>query len=88
MRAALFTLLGIVAFVGLLAWSTLSGGEGVSCEVCMRSNAGSHCATVQAPTREEAVEAGQRSACGVLTSSMADELGCQRAAPTRVTCTP
>ncbi|MDX1649165.1 MAG: hypothetical protein R3263_04855 [Myxococcota bacterium] len=82
------TVAGIAAFVALLAWSTLGGGDGVSCEVCMSDGTRTHCATVQAPTREEAIEAGRRSACGVLTASMADELGCQRGAPARVTCTP
>lgn len=89
MKGGLVALGGIALFVGLLAWSTLGGGGSrVSCEVCMSDGVRSHCATVQAATREEAVEAGRRSACGVLTSSMADELGCQRGAPARVTCTP
>lgn len=89
MKGALVALAGIAAFVVLLAWSTLGGGgDRVSCEVCMDNGVRSHCATVQAPTREEAVEAGRRSACGVLTSSMADEIGCQRTAPARVSCTP
>jgi hypothetical protein len=87
-KGALWTAAGIAVFVALLAWSTLRGGAAVSCEVCMSDGTRTHCATVQAPTREEAVEAGRRNACGVLTSSMADELGCQRGAPARVACTP
>lgn len=88
MKGILLALAGIAAFVGLLAWSTLAGGGGVSCEVCMSDGVRSHCATVQAPTREEAVEAGRRNACGVLTASMADEIGCQRTPPARVACQP
>lgn len=87
MKSALLAGAGIAAFGALLAWTTLRTG-GISCEVCMSDGVRTHCATVQAPTRDEAVVAGRRSACGVLKDSMADEIGCQRGAPARVACEP
>jgi len=82
---SLITVAGIAAFLAVLYWMTLQQG-GIRCEVCMARNGRVHCATVVASSRDEAVEQGRNSACGVLTQGMANELQCQRSALQSLSC--
>ena len=84
---ALWTALGIAAFVGLLALATI-GGDQVECEVCVQAGGGSHCARAAASSPEEAMAGALRTACGTASSGMDDELACTNRAPLRVTCDP
>lgn len=83
----LATLLGIGAFAGFLVWFALQGGD-ATCEVCMESAGRSHCATVAAPTIEEAEMRARLTACGVIAGAMDAELACQRGPARSVRCDP
>lgn len=92
MRRALLVAAALALGIALLAWSSLrhsgSGGKGALCEVCMDAAGRSHCARVQAGSEAEALEAAQRSACGVLGRGIAAELACMQRAPRSAQCSP
>ncbi|MCP3984602.1 MAG: hypothetical protein GY723_09430 [bacterium] len=83
----LWSALGIAAFVGLLVLATLRTGQ-VECEVCVVTNAGSHCARAAGKDREEATIGALRTACGTAAGAMDDELACTKKAPQRISCEP
>jgi len=89
-RRALLVAAVLALGIALLAWSSLrhsgSGGEGALCEVCMDAAGRSHCARVQAGSESAALEAAQRSACGVLGRGIAAELSCMQRAPRSAQC--
>jgi hypothetical protein len=83
-KAAL-TILAILAFLGVLWWSSRGEAE-LSCEVCIGAGGRTTCATVRAPDRDAAIRQGVATACGIATGRMDEELACQRTAPSSVTC--
>ncbi|MCP5056027.1 MAG: hypothetical protein GY937_04790 [bacterium] len=84
---ALWTVLGVAAFIGLLVMTTLRSGQ-VECEVCVVTKAGSHCSRAAGADREEAMVGALRAACGTAAGAMDDELACTDRAPQRITCEP
>ena len=71
----LLTLAVILAFVGLLAWSTLSAQKS-TCEVCVEFNGGRNCAKASANSEADAARAAQTTACGPLASGMDQSIAC------------
>lgn len=76
----------VVAAFAAAVWWALSLQVGVQCEVCMRVGYVVQCSHVAGPTREEAVAAASRHACGIIAGGMTEELACQRRAPERTHC--
>ena len=71
----LLTLAVVLAFVGLLAWSTLSAQKS-TCEVCVEFNGGRNCAKASANSETDAARAAQTTACGPLASGMDQSIAC------------
>ena len=72
----LLTLAAILAFVGLLAWSTLSAQK-VTCEVCVEFSGGRNCAKASHSSEAEAARTAQTTACGPLASGMSEVIACE-----------
>jgi hypothetical protein len=79
-RARTVTLLVIVGFVVFLLWSTLAS-QHVQCSVAVEYQGKQSTATASAASEEEAVQEAQTAACGPLTNSMNDRVGCSRIPP-------
>jgi hypothetical protein len=71
----LATILFIVAFIGFLAWTTLSAQK-VSCTVCVEFNGKSNCASASHSDTVEAARSAQTTACGPVTSGMNETIAC------------
>jgi hypothetical protein len=84
-RTKLLTLLGVLAFVGLLLYNTLSA-QRVECEVCVDFQGGSNCATASHNSEHDATQAAQTTACGVLAHGMDESIACGRIRPSSVRC--
>ncbi len=78
-------LLGLMAFVAFLLWTTLSAQK-VECEVCVRYGSGQNCATATAADSSEAARAAQTTACGPLASGMTASIECAAIPPVRRFC--
>ena len=72
----LLTLAVILAFVALLAYSTLSAQK-VTCNVCVEFNGGRNCAKASHSSETEAARAAQTTACGPLASGMNETIACE-----------
>ena len=81
----LLTLAVILAFVGLLAWSTLSAQK-VTCQVCVEFNGGRNCAKASHSSEAEAARAAQTTACGPLASGMNEVIACENRPPVSKSC--
>lgn len=75
----------VLAFVGFLAWSTLSAQK-VECDVCVEYNGQRNCATASHSTEEEAARSAQTTACGPLTAGMNDAIACDARMPASRQC--
>jgi hypothetical protein len=71
----LLTLAAILAFVGLLAYSTLSAQK-VTCNVCVEFNGSRNCAKASANSETDAARAAQTTACGPVASGMDQAIAC------------
>ncbi len=85
-RGRIVTLVVILGFVALLAWSTLSAQK-TECEVCVEFNGMRNCATASAASEAEAAQSAQSTACGVLASGMAQAVMCGDTPPVVRRCT-
>lgn len=72
----LLTLAVILAFVALLAYSTLSAQK-ATCEVCVEFNGGRNCAKASHSSETEAARAAQTTACGPLAGGMSETIACE-----------
>jgi len=81
----LFTTLGILAFVGAIAWA-MSQQHGAECRVCVAYHGATDCRTSRAATEEDALAAAQTRACGLLSGSMTRDLECMRTPPVSASC--
>lgn len=75
----------VAGFVVLLLWSTLASQQ-VECEVCVEFNGRRNCATASAATEGQAVQSAQTTACGTISSGMAESVLCGDVAPVRRQC--
>jgi hypothetical protein len=78
---------GAGAFVALLAWTTLRQ-QGAVCRVCMSIDGRVQCSKVAAADRDDAMRGAIQTACGTLSTSVTNELACQRETPQSVECRP
>jgi hypothetical protein len=83
-KAALISVLFLLAFVGLVVYSTLDLNK-VTCEVCMTFNGVSKCAKASGTTREEAQRTATDTACAPISSGMTDSIKCSNTTPDSIT---
>lgn len=84
-RGTLITVIAIVAFGALLLFNTLSAQK-AECTVCVEFKGARNCATASHANEDEAKQAAQTTACGVLANGMDESIACGRAVPASVQC--
>lgn len=84
-RGKLLTLLVVLAFAGLLLWSTLAS-QRVECTVTVRFNNTENSATASAATEADATREAQTTACGPLVNGMNESIACSRVPPVSRRC--
>jgi hypothetical protein len=85
-KGTLITLILALGFVGFLLYSTLSAQQ-VECAACVTFNGQTNCATASAVNEEEALRTAVNTACGTITSGMAESIQCGSLPPERPRCT-
>jgi len=83
----LWTLLGIAAFIGVLAYASM-GGQNFECEVCVNVEGRVHCAKAAGESEEQAYTGALSTACGTAAGAMDLELVCRGSRPQSSMCTP
>jgi hypothetical protein len=83
LKKPLLILVGIVAFVGLLAYMTL-GMKQHRVEVCMEYREQKNCRTASGPTREAALRTATENACATISSGMTESVNCGSRPPVSV----
>jgi hypothetical protein len=84
-RNKLMAALGILAFIGFLAWTTVSAQK-AECGVCVEFGGGRNCATATAADEEAAAQSAQTTACGPLASGMNESIACGNRPPASRQC--
>ena len=84
-RGKYMTLLIVAGFVVLLLWSTMASQQ-AECEVCVEFKGRRNCATASAATEAEAARSAQTTACGTISSGMAESVLCGDVAPVSRRC--
>ena len=84
-RKKLLAVLGILSFIGFLAWTTVSAQK-VECEVCVQFGSGRNCATATAADETTATQSAQTTACGPLASGMNESIACGNRPPVSRQC--
>jgi hypothetical protein len=84
-RGKLFTLIALLAFAGLLLWSTLTSQQ-VECAVTVSFAGGEGSASASAATEADALREAQTAACGPLARGMNESIACSRVPPVRREC--
>ena len=82
-KSALLGILFVLAFVGFVVYSTLSGGR-VRCQVCITYQGRQACRTASARTREEAQRTATDNACAQIASGVTESNQCQNTPPDSV----
>ena len=80
MRNALFILLGVLAFIGLLTFLTL-GGKRVKVEVCMEYKGRRACKVASGHDQLAATRTAIDNACADIASGVTETGQCTRSAP-------
>ncbi|MCB1019845.1 MAG: hypothetical protein H6509_14100 [Bryobacterales bacterium] len=83
-KAAIVSILFLLAFVGLVVYSTMDLRQ-ETCEVCMTFNGQTQCATASGTTREEAQRTATDTACAPISGGMTESIQCSNTAPDSVT---
>lgn len=83
-KAALISVLFLLAFVGLVVYSTLDLNK-VSCEVCMTFNGRTNCAKASGTSRAEAQRTATDTACAPISGGMTESIQCSNTPPDSVT---
>ena len=84
-RNKLLAIVGILAFIGFLAWTTVTAQK-VECEVCVEFGSGRNCATATAVDEAAAIQSAQTTACGPLASGMNESIACGNRPPASRQC--
>ena len=82
---ALLVVLGIVAGVAVLYFSTL-GQAGFECEACVEFGGRERCGSARAASEVEATRSAIATACAPLTRGVTETLDCGRKAPQALRC--
>jgi hypothetical protein len=85
-RGKTLTWVVIAGFVVLLLWSTMSSQQ-VECEICVEFKGRTNCATASAANEAQAVQSAQMTACGTISSGMAESVLCGDTPPVSRRCT-
>ena len=80
-----FAWLIVAGFVVLLIWSTMASQQ-VECDVCVEFNGRRNCATASAANEAQAAQSAQTTACGTVSSGMAETVLCGDAVPVSRRC--
>ncbi len=83
----LLTLLAVLAFAGLLLYSTLSS-QRVECTVTVAFKNAQNTATASGASEADAGREAQTTACGPLAQGMNESIACGRIPPVSRTCRP
>lgn len=75
----------VAGFVALLMWSTMASQQ-VECEVCVEFQGRRNCATASAANEAQAAQSAQSTACGTISSGMAESVLCGDVAPVSRRC--
>ena len=75
----------VAGFAVLLMWNTMTSQQ-VECEVCVEFNGSRNCATASAASETQAAQSAQSTACGTVSSGMAESVMCGDAAPVSRRC--
>jgi hypothetical protein len=75
----------VAGFAVLLMWNTMTSQQ-VECEVCVEFNGRRNCATASAASETQAAQSAQSTACGTISSGMAESVMCGDAAPVSRRC--
>jgi hypothetical protein len=75
----------VAGFVVLLMWSTMASQQ-VECDVCVEFNGRRNCATASAANEAQAAQSAQTTACGTVSSGMAEAVLCGDAVPVSRRC--
>jgi len=75
----------VAGFVVLLMWSTMASQQ-VECHVCVEFNGRSNCATASAANEAQAAQSAQATACGTVSSGMAESVMCGDVQPVSRRC--
>lgn len=84
-RSTWLTIAAVAAVVAAFFYMTAAKAT-EECTVCMDFRGRSNCATASAPTREQAREGAQTTACGPITSGMDETIACDNTPPKTVQC--
>ena len=82
-RNALFAVVAIVCFIGLLAYLTI-GQKQIRVEVCVEFQGRQNCRIAAGPTEEQAIRTATDNACATISSGMTESMTCGRTPPLRV----
>jgi hypothetical protein len=77
---------GIVGFLAYVVVGSMARVER-TCELCVEFNGRTECRRGAGATDQEAKDAAQTAACGVMAFGMDQSIACQRTVPTTVRCT-
>ena len=77
--------LGVLAFVAFLAWTTVSAQK-VECQVCVEFANGRNCATASGVDEKAAAQGAPTTACGPLAQGMDATIACGNAVPVTRQC--
>ncbi len=75
--------IGIVLFIGLLAYSSF-GNRKNRVEVCTEFNGRTNCRIAAGPTPQQAQRAATENACATIASGVGDSIACQNKTPISV----
>lgn len=81
----ILTVLGILAFVLFLAWTTVSAQK-TECHVCVVFANGRNCATASGAEEKSAAQSAQTTACGPLANGMNATIACGNVQPATRQC--
>lgn len=83
-KAAILSILFLLAFVGLVVYSTLDLNK-VTCKVCMTFNGRTNCATASGTSAKEAQRTATDTACAPISGGMTESIQCSNTPPDSVT---
>lgn len=84
-RNRIITFVAIIAFVLLLAWSTVQTQQ-TTCQVCVSFNGRENCAAASGADRDEAVQTARSTACGPIANGMNESIACGNTPPATFSC--
>lgn len=82
----ILVVIGVALVLGYLVWSSTHLVQ-AECEVCVEFRGQRECRRGTGPTQEEARDAGQKAACGLMAPGMDASIACSRTIPKTVQCT-